>query len=115
MDANLALLGSLPRGGGFTQVRVHWMLELLALEPDSKELDFSTLDRLVHRLWRRGMAPGFELMGNPGGVFADFDDPVQVVLWREVVAEVAGHYVERYGEEEVARWNFEAWNEPDHQ
>ncbi len=54
------------------------------------------------------------MMGNPSGYFDDFEDPVQLLLWRELIKLLAEHYIQKYGEEEVLKWNFEAWNEPDH-
>ena len=33
--------------------------------------------------------------------------------WHDLVAEVVRHCVDRYGAEEVSRWCFEMWNEPD--
>ncbi len=32
--------------------------------------------------------------------------------WAELVSAVIGHWIERYGREEVATWPFEVWNEP---
>ncbi|MGN6713288.1 GH39 family glycosyl hydrolase [Anaerocolumna jejuensis] len=32
--------------------------------------------------------------------------------WAELVSAVIGHWIERYGREEVAAWPFEVWNEP---
>ncbi len=115
---NLVLLGSLPNGG-LRQVRTHWLLELVRMGKEAEApldgLDLSRLDRFLHRLWLSGLAPGFEVMGNPSGRFRDLEDPAQVVLWRDLVERLADHYVERYGAEEVDEWNFESWNEPDHQ
>ncbi|MCC7368688.1 MAG: glycoside hydrolase [Chloroflexi bacterium] len=33
--------------------------------------------------------------------------------WEELIYQTVRHCVERYGEEEVARWKWEVWNEPD--
>ncbi|NLI61608.1 MAG: hypothetical protein GX375_09315 [Clostridiales bacterium] len=33
--------------------------------------------------------------------------------WRELIATVVGHLVDRYGAKEVETWYFELWNEPD--
>ena len=32
--------------------------------------------------------------------------------WRDVIAALAAHLVDRYGIDEVAQWSFEVWNEP---
>ncbi|KAL8202906.1 UNVERIFIED_CONTAM: hypothetical protein K2H54_030462 [Gekko kuhli] len=53
-------------------------------------------------------------MGSPSGYFTDFEDKDQVIQWKSLIAQLAKRYVERYGLEHVAKWNFETWNEPDH-
>lgn len=54
-------------------------------------------------------------MGSPSGRFTDFEDKQQVICWRALVSLLARRYIGRYGLEHVSRWNFETWNEPDHQ
>ena len=39
--------------------------------------------------------------------------PRDVHQWSELVYRTVSHFAERYGEEEVASWFFEVWNEPD--
>jgi hypothetical protein len=91
---------------------------------------------LSPQLWRHGLAPGFELMGNPGGLWRDFSSPEevagphpspgQVEGWHRLVGDLARRYVarwgrtagtgglNRYGLDWVAGWRWETWNEPDH-
>ncbi|POI35167.1 hypothetical protein CIB84_001081, partial [Bambusicola thoracicus] len=76
--------------------------------------NFTALDNLMDRLWENKLIPGFELMGNPSGYFLNFEDKEQVVRWRNLVTLLASRYIDRYGLEHVAKWNFETWNEPDH-
>ena len=102
VEVNLALVGSLPARSVRMQVRIHWLLNLVGLQLTSSSpplplLDFSRLDRLLHRLWTHDLRPGFEVMGNPSAHFTDFEDAAQVNLWRAVVGEVREHYVRRYG------------------
>ena len=78
----------------------------------SLSYDFSDLDTLLDWLHRSQLQPGFELMGNPSGYFTDFDNKSQVYLWKDLVQQVATHYIKRYGLDEVSQWNFETWNEP---
>ncbi|XP_068278681.1 alpha-L-iduronidase [Nyctibius grandis] len=68
----------------------------------------------MDRLWENKLIPGFELMGNPSGYFLDFEDKEQIVRWRNLITLLATRYIDRYGLEHVAKWNFETWNEPDH-
>ena len=39
--------------------------------------------------------------------------PRDLHKWEELVYRTASHFRDRYGEEEVAKWFFEVWNEPD--
>jgi len=39
--------------------------------------------------------------------------PKDYEKWGELVRQLVLHCVEKYGEAEVAKWNFEIWNEPD--
>ncbi len=39
--------------------------------------------------------------------------PKDLARWRELVHAFVAHAVERYGEDHVAQWRFELWNEPD--
>ncbi|OPJ61971.1 alpha-L-iduronidase isoform B [Patagioenas fasciata monilis] len=114
-EMNLAYISSIPHGG-IEQVRIHWLLELVAFRVMNGELhyNFTALDDLMDHLWENKLIPGFELMGNPSGYFLDFEDKEQVVRWRNLITLLASRYIDRYGLEHVAKWNFETWNEPDH-
>ena len=57
-----------------------------------------------HRVWRAGA----DNSGASGWSYP----PRDYVQWSELVYQWTRHNVERYGEEEVARWYFEVWNEP---
>jgi xylan 1,4-beta-xylosidase len=39
--------------------------------------------------------------------------PKDYAMWGELVRKFTEHLVQRYGKEEVAKWYFEVWNEPD--
>ncbi|KAM9507544.1 alpha-L-iduronidase isoform 3-T3 [Guaruba guarouba] len=114
-ELNLAYISSVPHGG-IEQVRIHWLLELVAVRVMTGKLhyNFTALDNLMDRLWEYKLIPGFELMGNPSGYFLDFEDKEQVIRWRNLITLLASRYIDRYGLEHVAKWNFETWNEPDH-
>ncbi|XP_035204479.1 alpha-L-iduronidase-like isoform X3 [Stegodyphus dumicola] len=116
MRQNLFHIGSLPYEA-VTQVRIHWMLDLVQIRilPDLKIwYNFSYLDELILILKRNNLQPGFELMGNPSNYFTDFENVTQVYIWRDLVKTLAAHYINTFGIEYVAKWNFETWNEPDH-
>jgi xylan 1,4-beta-xylosidase len=44
---------------------------------------------------------------------ASNNPPKDYAKWEELARVVTAHLVERYGREEVLRWYFEVWNEPD--
>ncbi|XP_033122455.1 alpha-L-iduronidase-like [Anneissia japonica] len=112
---NLAYIGSTPRAG-IKQVRIHWLLDLVTLRFVNSDVqyNFTHLDDLIDILWQNGLRPGFELMGNPSNIFTDFENKTQVYMWRDMVQNLAEHYIDIYGLKYVQKWNFETWNEPDH-
>jgi len=115
MKQTLRYLGAVPRGG-IRYVRIHYLLELVAVKISATGepvYDWSRLDEGLDAIVQSGLIPFFELMGNPSGVFSDYKDPVQAELWKRLVRDLALHYEERYGREEVESWYFETWNEPD--
>ncbi|KAM4707700.1 alpha-L-iduronidase [Discoglossus pictus] len=111
---NLAYISSVPQSG-IVQVRVHWLLDLVTVSVASGKLqyDFTKLDKFIQLLIKNGLIPGFELMGSPSGYFTDFEDKRQVVEWRNLIFLTANRYIEKYGLQQVSKWNFETWNEPD--
>uniref|UniRef100_A0A8C8RJR2 Alpha-L-iduronidase n=1 Tax=Pelusios castaneus TaxID=367368 RepID=A0A8C8RJR2_9SAUR len=115
-ELNLAYVSSVPHGG-IEQVRIHWLLELITIGMADGKLryNFTSLDNLMDLLWKNKLIPGFELMGSPSGYFTDFEDKEQVIKWKHLIALLAKRYIDRYGLQHVAKWNFETWNEPDHQ
>ncbi len=44
---------------------------------------------------------------------ASNNPPKDYKMWSELVRKYTEHLVERYGRQEVSRWYFEVWNEPD--
>jgi L-iduronidase len=111
----LQYLGSVPHGG-IRHVRIHYLLELLrgsAFGGEAPHYDWSLLDRGLDVLVENRLAPFFELMGNPGGYFTDYEKSDQVHAWRRLVRDLARHCIGRYGIDEVLSWYFETWNEPD--
>ncbi|GFT18331.1 alpha-L-iduronidase [Nephila pilipes] len=92
---NLFHIGSLPHNG-ISQVRIHWMLDLVQMRfPSDFKIayDFNYLDELVHILWENDLRPGFELMGNPSGYFTDFENSTQVYMWEDLIYNLASHYI----------------------
>ena len=46
---------------------------------------------------------------------SNFTNPTQVECWKVLIYKLGLHYVNKYGIREVSEWNFESWNEPDHE
>jgi L-iduronidase len=127
---NTLRVGSVPRRG-VSQVRIHFLLDLLVVtgftpSPPSLTYDWSLLDFAVDTLVENRLSPGFELMGSPAGFptlplsfFSTWhnnfavDPNATLALFRTMVRDIAVHYAGRYGADEVKRWNFETWNEPE--
>jgi len=86
--------------------------------------DFTGVDAMYDRLRALGLRPIVELSFMPHDLAADpsttvFDygaivsPPRDWARWEELVRELTGHLVGRYGIEELRRhWAFEVWNEP---
>ncbi|XP_049961209.1 alpha-L-iduronidase [Schistocerca serialis cubense] len=107
---NLVLIGALPNSA-IRHVRIHWMLDLIDYR--NSDYDFTLLDQFIGWLQKLGISPGFELMGNPGHLFNDFDNATQVHMWQDLIENIVRRYVGQYGLDTVSNWRFETWNEPD--
>jgi xylan 1,4-beta-xylosidase len=96
--------------------------------------DFKLLDGIFDEFKAAGVRPMVELGFMPkdlAAVLPDRHEPYQVhypestisgasnnppkdyAKWGELARVVTEHLVQRYGKEEVLRWYFEVWNEPD--
>ncbi|RZF42820.1 hypothetical protein LSTR_LSTR003644 [Laodelphax striatellus] len=117
IEYNLALIGAVPLKG-ILFVRIHWLLELIIVKSLSVEglfeLDFAHLDTVIQLIVKNELHPVFELMGNPSGVFSDINNnSTQIELWKKIVTAVVSRYTTLYGVNELSKWKFETWNEPD--
>ncbi|XP_002120937.2 alpha-L-iduronidase-like [Ciona intestinalis] len=111
MKQNLLLISSVPHHG-IKRVRVHWLLDLIKLQ--KQNYCFDRLDNFVKLMHYNELYFGFELMGNPGNKFTDFDNMTQVLEWQDLVTMLAKRYISMFGVNYVKPWLFETWNEPDH-
>ena len=114
-DQDMQHVGSVPFGGG-RWIRPHDLLYLVratGLDTETPVYEWADLDRTFDTILAAGLTPIFELMGNPSNHFTSFLDRTQVLAWKRMVADLAGHLEKRYGREEVRSWLFESWNEPD--
>jgi xylan 1,4-beta-xylosidase len=89
------------------------------------ERDFTLCDQYFDQLLEMGVKPlailGFtpkELVSDEdlwGKAFtgANVSPPDDYLAWQDLVYDVADHFKQRYGEDEVRQWIWEVWNEPD--
>jgi len=111
---------------GFEYVRFHALLsgemETLICEENKLLYSFFNADQIMDFLLSIGMRPFVELSFMPetlasGGttVFryqANVTPPKDYGQWATLIRKLAAHWVERHGLDEVRKWFFEVWNEP---
>jgi xylan 1,4-beta-xylosidase len=113
---------------GVRYVRAHAILHddnhVVSRTADGElQFDFSVVDDLYDTLLEMGLRPVVELSFMPAVLARDPDatvfayrgiisPPREWAEWRAVVAALVEHLVQRYGVDEVRRWGFEVWNEP---
>lgn len=112
---------------GFEYVRFHGLLDddmsvCLRREDGTLEYSFFNMDSIFDFLLDIGMKPFIELSfmptalaSGPKTVFhylGNITPPKSYEEWSELIGELTGHLIERYGADEVRKWYFEVWNEP---
>ena len=111
---------------GFQHVRFHALLsdEMFTLTCQNEQLlySFFNADQIIDFLLSIGMRPFIELSFMPDTlasgnttVFSyrgNVTPPRDYDRWATLIQKIAGHWVDRYGLEEVRQWFFEVWNEP---
>lgn len=113
---------------GVTMVRAHAILHddnaVVTRDPGGAvHYDFARVDAIYDQLLELGLRPVVELSSMPAALARDpgktvftyeaiVSPPAEWNEWRELVAALAAHLVGRYGIDEVSRWAFEVWNEP---
>src|SRR5947209_7883503 len=111
---------------GFRHVRFHGLLSddvgTLVRYQDRLVYSFFNADAIIDFLLSIGMRPFVELSFMPTALASGDDTsfhyranvtpPRDHRAWAGLVRRLAAHWVERYGVEEVRRWYFEVWNEP---
>jgi xylan 1,4-beta-xylosidase len=111
---------------GFQYVRFHGLLSddvgTLVRYRNQLIYSFFNADRIVDFLLSIGMRPFVELSFMPralasgdAAVFSyrgNVSPPADYRQWAELMRRLARHWTERYGVDEVRRWYFEVWNEP---
>ena len=111
---------------GFKHVRFHGLLSddtgTVVRDDGKLRYSFFNSDQIFDFLLSIGMKPFVELSFMPGvlasgsrTVFsyeANVTPPRDYKEWSMLIERSVSHAVERYGEQEVSKWYFEVWNEP---
>ncbi|HUB53389.1 MAG TPA: hypothetical protein VL986_14635 [Terracidiphilus sp.] len=91
---------------------------------DASQYNFMYVDQIYDGLLARGIRPYVELSfmprklaedpkrGFPFFYNPDVSPPKDYALWDDMIRAFAAHLVARYGIDEVSKWKFEVWNEP---
>jgi xylan 1,4-beta-xylosidase len=95
-----------------------------AVDPGQSIYNFSYIDQIYDGLLANHVRPFVELSFMPKKMASDpaalhafwykqnVSPPKDYKLWDAMITAFTQHLVERYGIEEVAKWDFEVWNEP---
>jgi beta-xylosidase len=110
---------------GFRSIRFHALFHdamgVVKVEGGRTTYDFSAIDKLYDGLLARGIRPFVELGFTPEALATSKQtifywkgntSHPQREGWVALVDAFVRHVVQRYGIEEVRRWPFEVWNEP---
>ena len=114
---------------GFEYVRFHAIFhDEVGLYDEDKDgraiFNFSYVDQIYDGLLENHVRPFIELSFMPKKLAADpaalhpfwykqnVSPPKDWDKWEQMTEQFARHLVQRYGEDEVAQWYFEVWNEP---
>jgi xylan 1,4-beta-xylosidase len=111
---------------GFRHVRFHGLLSddmgTLVNQDNQFLFSFFNIDRVFDFLLSLGMRPLVELSFMPATLSSDGNSvfhyranvtpPRRMADWQLLMTKLVGHWVERYGVDEVAQWPLEVWNEP---
>src|SRR6195952_4684662 len=114
---------------GFEYVRFHAIFHdetgFFSLDAAGKPVyNFSYIDQIYDGLLANGVKPFVELSFTPKALASDpaalhafwykqnVSPPKDYALWDAMIAAFTQHLVDRYGIDEVSKWRFEVWNEP---
>lgn len=111
---------------GFRHVRFHGLLDddmgTLIDQDDQPLYSFFNADQIFDFLLSIGMRPFVELSFMPTMLSssdqiifryrANVSAPRDPGQWSDLITRLVGHWVDRYGVDEVRQWFFEVWNEP---
>jgi xylan 1,4-beta-xylosidase len=108
---------------GFKSVRFHGLFnDEMGVWPSGSKPNFLYVDMVFDAMVERGVRPLVELSFMPGKLASgrntaffyrgNVTPPSDLTKWSELIRSLADHCVNRYGLEQVTKWAFEVWNEP---
>lgn len=121
-------LATVQREIGFRYIRFHGLLcdDMGVYSEDAQGrplYNFQYIDALYDRLLELHIRPFVELSFMPAKLASgtktvfwwkgNITPPKDMSRWNGLIAALMQHWIERYGIDEVSRWPFEVWNEPD--
>jgi xylan 1,4-beta-xylosidase len=120
-------LAEVRRDAGFRYLRMHGLLAddmgVYKIDEQGRErYNFQYVDALYDYILSIGMRPFVELGFMPSALASgdqtifwwrgNVTPPRSYERWERLVRKLVEHWTGRYGEDEVATWYFEVWNEP---
>ena len=114
---------------GFQYVRFHAILDDdVGVYGEDKQgnpvYNFSYVDQIYDGLLAQGVKPFVEISFMPEKLASDPNSlqafwyhpnnspPKSYAKWDDLISQFTHHLIDRYGADEVAKWYFEVWNEP---
>ncbi|WPV01730.1 cellulase family glycosylhydrolase [Mucilaginibacter sp. cycad4] len=112
---------------GFKYIRMHGLLtdDMAVYREDrngNPEYNYQYVDALYDYILSIGMKPFVELGFMPGALASgsktifwwrgNVTPPKDYKKWEDLIRNLTQHFTERYGTDEVKKWYFEVWNEP---
>ena len=103
---------------GAQRVRGHGLLNSgeMDLWKAAGSYDWKNLDTYLTAITSAGMRPLMELDFMPKGLASNGDKspPSDYNEWKNFIKALAQHCVDKYGADDVGKWYWEVWNEPDY-
>jgi xylan 1,4-beta-xylosidase len=114
---------------GFQQIRFHGLLsDDMGVYAEGRDghprHNWQYIDQLYDALLAMKIRPFVELSFMPAALAsgakkifwwqANVTPPKSYEKWDGLIHDLVAHWTERYGADEVAKWNFEIWNEPNY-
>jgi xylan 1,4-beta-xylosidase len=121
-------LATVQRELGFDYIRMHGILhDDMGVYKEDKhgnpQFNFQYVDALYDALLKMHIRPFVELSFMPSALASgtrtifwwkgNVTPPKDPAKWSALIRAFVAHYRERYGADEIRKWYFEVWNEPD--